>query len=69
LFCFFVFLSLLAYGCFHQWHSNASVDPDSCASFHSLNSWHESMFEILISHEGGNASPAMNATLSGRETE
>jgi hypothetical protein len=27
------------------------------------------MFEILTSHERGNASPAMNATLSGSETE
>jgi hypothetical protein len=27
------------------------------------------MFEILTSHEGGNASPAMNITPSGSETE
>jgi hypothetical protein len=39
--------------------------PEWRASFYSLNSWHESMLEILTSHECGNASPAMNATLSG----
>jgi hypothetical protein len=70
-FLFFVFfsLSLPAYDYFHPCHSNASVDPYWRVSFHSLNSWHESMFEILTSQERGNVSPAMNTTLSGSETE
>jgi hypothetical protein len=62
-------LPLLAYGCFHPCRSNASVDLDWCAAFHLLNSWHESLFEILTSYECGNASPAMNTTLTGSEME
>jgi hypothetical protein len=77
LFCLFVFVcvllphphSLLTYGCSRSWRSNASVDRNWRASFYSLNSWHESMFEMLTSHDRGNASPAMNRTLFGSETE
>jgi hypothetical protein len=36
---------------------------------HSLNSRHKSMLAIRISHDQGNASPAMNTTLSRRKSK